>query len=164
MLPITLLLAAAAAAFAPSVVARTPALVPPQGDGIATLAPDSDVRWVPFDLTPGNQIRFTLTLDARSLVAILDTGVSHSVLARKSAAADPAARVGGIQHRIFDFRRRHIANRVGRVDDEAVRSRIGRNGPALNNAAAAGAQSRSSVFTGIVGIDDGTGLVFGRDR
>ncbi|WP_287977145.1 hypothetical protein [Sphingomonas sp.] len=90
MLPITLLLAAAAAAFAPSVVARTPALVPPQGDGIATLAPDSDVRWVPFDLTPGNQIRFTLTLDARSLVAILDTGVSHSVLARKSAAADPA--------------------------------------------------------------------------
>ncbi|MGR6329734.1 hypothetical protein ACU5AX_11765 [Sphingomonas sp. XXL09] len=60
-----------------------------QGDGIATLAPDSDTRWVPFDLTPGNQIRFTLRLDARPVTAILDTGVSHSVLARNSPAADP---------------------------------------------------------------------------
>ncbi len=59
-------------------------------EGIATLAPDAEAQWVPFDLTPGNQIRFTLTLDARSVTAILDTGVSYSVLARKSAAVDPA--------------------------------------------------------------------------
>ena len=59
-------------------------------EGVATLAPDAETRWVSFDLTPGNQIRFTLTLDARPVTAILDTGVSYSVLARKSAAVDPA--------------------------------------------------------------------------
>ena len=59
-------------------------------EGIVTLAADSETRWVPFDLTPGNQIRFTLTLDNRPVTAILDTGVSYSVLAAKSAAADPA--------------------------------------------------------------------------
>jgi hypothetical protein len=59
-------------------------------DGIAMLAPDAEARWVAFDLTPGNQIRFTLTLDDRPVTAILDTGVSYSVLARKSVAVDPA--------------------------------------------------------------------------
>jgi hypothetical protein len=59
-------------------------------DGIATLSTDAEARWVPFDLTPGNQIRFTLTLDDHPVTAILDTGVSYSVLARKSAAVDPA--------------------------------------------------------------------------
>lgn len=59
-------------------------------EGVATLSVDSEARWVPFDLTPGNQIRFTLTLDDRPVTAILDTGVSYSVLARKSAAVDPA--------------------------------------------------------------------------
>ena len=76
-LPLALLLAAAAP--------------PPAGrEGVVTLAADSETRWVPFDLTPGNQIRFTLTLDDRPVTAILDTGVSYSVLASKSAAADPA--------------------------------------------------------------------------
>lgn len=59
-------------------------------EGVVTLAADSEARWVAFDLTPGNQIRFTLTLDERPVTAILDTGVSYSVLAAKSAAADPA--------------------------------------------------------------------------
>jgi predicted aspartyl protease len=59
-------------------------------EGVVTLATDSEARWVSFDLTPGNQIRFTLTLDERPVTAILDTGVSYSVLAAKSAAADPA--------------------------------------------------------------------------
>ncbi|WP_137899548.1 aspartyl protease family protein [Sphingomonas sp. 2SG] len=59
-------------------------------EGVVTLAADSEARWVSFDLTPGNQIRFTLTLDERPVTAILDTGVSYSVLAAKSAAADPA--------------------------------------------------------------------------
>lgn len=58
-------------------------------EGVVTLAADSEARWVSFDLTPGNQIRFTLTLDERPVTAILDTGVSYSVLAAKSAAADP---------------------------------------------------------------------------
>jgi len=76
-LPLALLLAAAAP--------------PPAGrEGVVMLAADSETRWVPFDLTPGNQIRFTLTLDDRPVTAILDTGVSYSVLASKSVAADPA--------------------------------------------------------------------------
>lgn len=60
----------------------------PVDEGVATLAPDAETHWVPFELTPGNQMRFTLTVDGRPLSAILDTGVSHSVLARR--VADPA--------------------------------------------------------------------------
>lgn len=56
----------------------------------STLAPDAEARWVPFDLTPGNQIRFAMTVDGKSVVAVLDTGVSYSVVARRSAAIDPA--------------------------------------------------------------------------
>jgi len=56
--------------------------------GVAALAPDAEDRWVPFDLTPGNQIRFGMMVDGRALTAILDTGVSYSVLARRSPAFD----------------------------------------------------------------------------
>uniref|UniRef100_UPI000A67587C retropepsin-like aspartic protease n=2 Tax=Sphingomonadaceae TaxID=41297 RepID=UPI000A67587C len=70
-----LLLAAAAPPPAPS---RTP---------VDTLAPDAEARWVPFDLTAGNQIRFAMTLDGRRVTAILDTGVSMSVLSRDHARA-----------------------------------------------------------------------------
>jgi len=64
--------------------------VTPASDGAITLAADADARWVDFDLTPGNQIRFRMTVDDKPVTAILDTGVSYSVLARRSAAADPA--------------------------------------------------------------------------
>ncbi|MGY4397040.1 hypothetical protein ACVWZA_002231 [Sphingomonas sp. UYAg733] len=47
-----------------------------------SLARDAEARWVPFDLTPGNQIRFTLDVDGKPVSAILDTGVSFSVLSR----------------------------------------------------------------------------------
>ncbi|MEG3087111.1 aspartyl protease family protein [Sphingomonas sp. PB4P5] len=46
------------------------------------LAPDSEARWIPFDLTPGNQIRFTVLVDGQSIAAILDTGVSFTALSR----------------------------------------------------------------------------------
>ncbi len=59
-------------------------------DGVATLAVDTEATWVPFDLTPGNQIRFAMTLDGKPIVAVLDTGVSYSVLAADSAATDRA--------------------------------------------------------------------------
>lgn len=65
------------AAAAPTTVA--------QAAPVATLAPDTESRWVPFDLTPGNQIRFAMTLDDRPVAAILDTGVSVSVLSRDYA-------------------------------------------------------------------------------
>ncbi len=70
--------------------AAPPLQTPPPREGTATLAADAEARWVPFDLTPGNQIRFALTLDDKPVTAILDTGVSYSVLARGSAAVDPA--------------------------------------------------------------------------
>lgn len=80
-----------AASLAPAVAgAGAGAAVPAQSDGIATLSADTEARWVAFDLTPGNQIRFAMTIDGHAIVAVLDTGVSYSVLARRSAAADPA--------------------------------------------------------------------------
>lgn len=60
---------------------RLPAAVP-------TIAPDAADRWIPFDLTPGNQIRFVTRLDGRAVTAVLDTGVSVSVLSRRYAAAN----------------------------------------------------------------------------
>lgn len=64
--------------------------------GAAMLVPDAEARWVPFTLTPGNQIRFEMELDGRPVSAILDTGVSYSVLGRGSAAFDAArVRSGG---------------------------------------------------------------------
>ncbi len=63
--------------------------------GIYHLATDAEARWVPFDLTPGNQIRFTMQLDGRNVIAILDTGVSYTLLARASPALDTAKLVAG---------------------------------------------------------------------
>ena len=59
----------------------------PSPTGTSTLAPDAEARWVPFVLTPGDQMRFDLNLDGQVVSAILDTGVSYSVLARDYAAA-----------------------------------------------------------------------------
>ena len=91
ILPFLLIAAAASCGQAP--VPRPAATPLP---GVARLAPDAEERWVPFDLTPGNQIRFTLELDGRPLVAILDPGVSVTVLSRRSAAVNAAKlRAGG---------------------------------------------------------------------
>lgn len=75
-LPILLLLTAAGQGAPPS----------PRDPGVVRLAADAEARWVAFDLTPGNQIRFAMTLDGRAVTAVLDTGVSYSVLARRSPA------------------------------------------------------------------------------
>ncbi len=47
-------------------------------DGIA-LAPDSEARWIAFDLTPSNQIRFEAVLNGRPVRAILDTGLTNTL-------------------------------------------------------------------------------------
>ncbi|MBX9860017.1 MAG: aspartyl protease family protein [Sphingomonas sp.] len=60
------------------------ALMP--GTGIATLADDAEARWVPFDVTPGNQIRFTAYVNGVAAVAVLDTGVTASVASPRFAA------------------------------------------------------------------------------
>ena len=83
----------------PAMAADRPAApIAPPADiaGSSLLAADTETAWVAFDLTPGNQIRFALTLDGHALTAILDTGVSYSLLARASMAADHAmVRPGG---------------------------------------------------------------------
>lgn len=67
-----------------------------QDQGTYRLLPDTEARWVPFDLTPGNQIRFTMRLDDRDVTAILDTGVSFTLLGKGSPAVVAAkVRPGG---------------------------------------------------------------------
>jgi hypothetical protein len=75
--------------------AARPVLPASRDPGVARLAADSETRWVPFDLTPGNQIRFSMQLDGRPVTAILDTGVSYTLLAKTSPAVDRAKLVAG---------------------------------------------------------------------
>lgn len=56
--------------------------------GTQALSADHEERWIPFEFTPGNQIRFVMSLEGRPVSAILDTGVSYSVLARRYAEAN----------------------------------------------------------------------------
>ncbi|MDO7840849.1 retropepsin-like aspartic protease [Sphingomonas immobilis] len=58
-----------------------PAAAPP------VLAADAEGRWVPFELTSANQIRFTALVNGRRVVAILDTGVTTSAVSRRFANA-----------------------------------------------------------------------------
>jgi hypothetical protein len=84
--PVLLIAAVASCAQAP--LPRAQATQAPS-PGVARLAVDAENRWVPFDLSPGNQIRFPIVVDGRPLTAILDTGVSVTVLSETSAAVDP---------------------------------------------------------------------------
>lgn len=54
-------------------------------DGIA-LAPDSEARWIAFDLTPSNQIRFEAVLNGRPVRAVLDTGLTNTLATQDFAA------------------------------------------------------------------------------
>jgi len=54
-------------------------------DGI-TLAPDSEARWIAFDLTPSNQIRFEAVLNGRPVRAVLDTGLTNTLATQDFAA------------------------------------------------------------------------------
>ena len=49
------------------------------------LAPDSEARWVGFELTPSNQIRFRTLLNGRWVDAMLDTGVTDSAVSSRFA-------------------------------------------------------------------------------
>ena len=85
-----------------SLILSAPALAqPPQGRATsakprvvapATLSPapllsiDSEARWVPFDLTPGNQIAFKTTVNGRAATAVLDTGVNFTLVSKAFAA------------------------------------------------------------------------------
>ena len=80
----------------PSKATPAAAISPAARDrGVYHLATDAEARWIPFDLTPGTQIRFTMQLDGRDVTAILDTGVSYTLLAKASPAVDAAKLVAG---------------------------------------------------------------------
>ncbi|WP_294018548.1 aspartyl protease family protein [Sphingomonas sp.] len=51
------------------------------------LSADSETRWVPFELTPSNQIRFRTMLNGRWVDALLDTGVTDSAVTARFARA-----------------------------------------------------------------------------
>ncbi|MDB5679739.1 aspartyl protease family protein [Sphingomonas bacterium] len=70
---------------APLGAAMAPAMPPPLPDRMV-LADDAESQWVSFELTPGNQIRFAMTVDGRAATAILDTGFSMSVISRRWAS------------------------------------------------------------------------------
>lgn len=72
---------------APLGAAMVPAMPEPPLPDRMVLAPDAEARWVPFELTAGNQIRFRMTVDGRAATAILDTGFSRSVISRRWASA-----------------------------------------------------------------------------
>lgn len=77
-----LLLAGCGAAAEPQ---SRPRISPPVGAPV-TLTPDAEMRWVDFDLTPGNQIRFDMEIDGKTAGAILDTGVSLTVGSNRLAS------------------------------------------------------------------------------
>lgn len=52
---------------------------------VSYLATDTEARWVPFELTAGNQIRFRTLLNGRWVDAILDTGVSDTAVSARFA-------------------------------------------------------------------------------
>jgi predicted aspartyl protease len=94
---IALALFAATLAVSPVPAAQAPRTA------METLAKDSAERWVPFDLTPANHIRFAMKIDGRPASALLDTGVTHSILSTafartaglKTEARGTAAAIGG---------------------------------------------------------------------
>ena len=73
--------------------AAAPAQRPAPASTAVVLASDTEARWVAFDLTPGNQIRFQMTLNGRPATAILDTGVSFTV-ASSVFARDAGLKIG----------------------------------------------------------------------
>ena len=85
-------------------LADAPIPVASRDPGVVRLAADAQGRWVDFTLTPGNQIRFAMTVNGRPVSAILDTGVSFSLLSRTSpvtrgatiAPGGQASAIGGV--------------------------------------------------------------------
>jgi hypothetical protein len=62
----------------PLALAAAPPAGDPPADGI-TLSPDAEARWIAFDLTPSNQIRFEAVLNGRPVRAVLDTGLTNTI-------------------------------------------------------------------------------------
>ncbi len=117
---------------------------------VTRLAPDAEAQWVPFTLTPGNQIAFSAQVDGQRAMAILDTGVSRSVMSRRFA-----------QDTGLVFARAGEANAIGgsvAVDSVAVR-RIVIGGLARDG----GTLSVVTVPANATGSDEPADLLVGQD-
>lgn len=103
------------------------------------LASDTEARWIAFQLTPYNQIRFPVELDGHTAWAILDTGLSDTILTSRfarTAGLTPARRQralaigGGVEIAWADTRSirfgglTRTGGRVG-IADPAGRIRFG---------------------------------------
>lgn len=62
-----------------------PVLVLAEPQAATALASDTEARWVDFELTPYNQLRFPIELDGHSAWAILDTGLSDTIVTSRFA-------------------------------------------------------------------------------
>ncbi|MBB5710341.1 aspartyl protease family protein [Sphingomonas xinjiangensis] len=80
-----------------------PALVAAQPQASTSLSPDTEARWVPFELSEGNQLRFTIQVNGRPATAILDSGVTDSFVTAafagriglKARSHEQATAIGG---------------------------------------------------------------------
>jgi len=93
MLPVLMLAALPLCGAMPAAMPAMPAPPPER----VVLSPNADAQWVPFELTPGNQIQFRMTVDGRPVTAILDTGFSLSVISRRWASQAKLKVIGGGQ-------------------------------------------------------------------
>lgn len=80
-----------------------PALIAAQPQASTNLAPDAEARWVPFELSEGNQLRFAIQVNGRPATAILDSGVTDSFVTAqfadriglKARSREQATAIGG---------------------------------------------------------------------
>ncbi|MCH4891798.1 PDZ domain-containing protein [Sphingomonas sp. SFZ2018-12] len=95
MIPATLLASAVPASRAEPVQRRAKAVEAATPVPVAvTLAPDAEARWVAFQTTPGNQLLFDVEINGVAGRAILDTGVSHTVVSTEFAGRAGLAPAG----------------------------------------------------------------------
>ncbi len=99
LVALSLILTGPAVAQKRSTVVVAPATLSPA----PTLTADSEMRWVKFELTPGNQLAFSMTVNGRPAQAVLDTGVNFTIastafaasLGLKPTATGQATAIGG---------------------------------------------------------------------
>ncbi|UZK65923.1 aspartyl protease family protein [Sphingomonas sp. M1-B02] len=120
------------------------ALVQAEPKAATSLTPDTEARWVAFELTPYNQIRFALELNGHAAHAILDTGLSDTIV---TAAF---ARTAGL----IAYRRQRAAAIGGSVDVDWANlasltfGGLARRGGRIGIAAASGERFGADAFLG----------------
>lgn len=80
------------------VLSAAPRRAVPVPQAGSVLAADAEARWIPFEVTAGNQIRFAAVANGTPVEAILDTGVSRTIVtpdfAREAGIVTTGTEVG----------------------------------------------------------------------